>query len=125
MKAKSAAFITTDQQSQQGIPEQNELRHRGTVKIQRNVDTSRSESHDSHVPAKPGKTDTDLSYTLKQVEGLKIASLVLLAIICRLVLKCGFGLFYFQVLEYLFVCYDSYLQFFNVLLEHSFVILLF
>jgi hypothetical protein len=44
------------------------------------------------------KSEADLNFTLKQIEGLKIGSLMLLAVICRLILNCGFGLFYFQVI---------------------------
>ncbi|CAG2197772.1 unnamed protein product [Mytilus edulis] len=77
---------------------QPELRQRGTVKIQRNIDSQNRQTQDSQKPViKSEKSESDINLSLKQTEGLKIASLILLAIVCRLVLKCGFGLFYFQV----------------------------
>lgn len=88
-------------QKQNNTEAQTELRQRGTVKIQRNIESPRPErpTNDAATHIKTTeKSETDLNFTLKQIEGLKIGSLMLLAVICRLILNCGFGLFYFQVI---------------------------
>ncbi|XP_063447593.1 uncharacterized protein LOC134727140 [Mytilus trossulus] len=86
---------------------QPELRQRGTVKIQRNIDIQNRQTQDSQKPViKSEKSESDINLSLKQTEGLKIASLILLAIVCRLVLKCGFGLFYFQSIFLPFVALE-------------------
>lgn len=88
-------------QEQSNTEAKTELRQRGTVKIQRNIESARPErlTNDAATHIKTTeKSETDLNLTLKQIEGLKISSLMLLAVICRLILNCGFGLFYFQVI---------------------------
>lgn len=88
-------------QKQNNTEAQTELRQRGTVKIQRNIESPRPErpTNDAATHIKTTeKSETDLNFTLKQIEGLKIGSLMLLGVICRLILNCGFGLFYFQVI---------------------------
>ncbi|XP_052069348.1 uncharacterized protein LOC127708497 [Mytilus californianus] len=102
--------VQTKSEQQSAVQQQNiqsELRHRGTVKIQRNIDSHNIQTQDSQKSVvKPEKSETDINLTLKQTEGLKIASLILLAIVCRLVLKCGFGLFYFQSIFLPFVALE-------------------
>lgn len=105
-----ATEVQTKSEQQSPVQKQNiqsELRHRGTVKIQRNIDSHNIQTQDSQKSVvKPEKSETDINLTLKQTEGLKIASLILLAIVCRLVLKCGFGLFYFQSIFLPFVALE-------------------
>ena len=85
-------------QKQNNTEAQTELRQRGTVKIQRNIESPRPTNDAATHIKTTEKSEADLNFTLKQIEGLKIGSLMLLAVICRLILNCGFGLFYFQVI---------------------------
>lgn len=96
-------------QEQSNTEAKTELRQRGTVKIQRNIESARPErlTNDAATHIKTTeKSETDLNLTLKQIEGLKISSLMLLAVICRLILNCGFGLFYFQSIFLPFVAIE-------------------
>lgn len=111
---KEAANYSVDSSKKDGVFHK-ELRHRGTVKIQKNVEPPKAETSNNVNVVQSENSDSDISFGVKQLEGLKIASLVLLALVCRLVLKLGIGVMYFQVHVHLSkLCSPYNCFFFNI-----------